>query len=63
MNRLLLPWTTLIATGDVNAKAFYPATGWVPASKAALIRDGGGGWLRGRREEPRTFFLTRQEYR
>ncbi len=38
MHRLLLPWTTLIAIGDVNAKAFYPASGWVPTSKAALLR-------------------------
>lgn len=38
MQRLLLPWTTLVAVSDVNSKAFYPATGWVPASLVARVR-------------------------
>ncbi len=38
MKRLPLPWSTLVATGDVNNKSFCPATGWVTGGDVKRLR-------------------------
>jgi hypothetical protein len=38
MRRVLMPWTTLVATTDVNSKKFFPATGWLRAADVARVK-------------------------